>query len=181
MVCPTNDEITRLLEKYEVCLIRYAASMVKDVHQAKDIVQMTFIKYLKAADEAEIKNVHAWLYRVVQNHAFDFMRRKKKHKEKEDALKEELRTPQYGPDKKIDLKDAAERIHEILNEFKERDRSIVIMKIIEQKSYREISEKWDISIGNVGFILHNTLKKTGKIFLENENNLKSKQSEAKNE
>ena len=43
-----------------------------------------------------------------------------------------------------------------------RDREVVILKIEHGRSYKEIAEIMEISVTNVGFILHTAIKKLAK-------------------
>ena len=44
-------------------------------------------------------------------------------------------------------------------ELKERDRKVLLLKFEEDLSYKQISEKTGLSISNVGYVLHHTIKK----------------------
>ena len=52
-------EVTLLVKTHETLLVRYAQSIVREVDNARDIVQDTFIKYLSKRQQGEekIKNV----------------------------------------------------------------------------------------------------------------------------
>ena len=42
----------------------------------------------------------------------------------------------------------------------------MILKVYEEKSYREISEITELTEGNVGYILHHAMKKLAKMLKE---------------
>ena len=50
----------------------------------------------------------------------------------------------------------------------EREREIVILKMEHDKSYKEIAEIMNLTVSNVGFILHGALKKVRNAYREKE-------------
>ena len=50
----------------------------------------------------------------------------------------------------------------MLDVLNDRERQIVMLKIVDELSYKEIAETMEISVSNVGFILHNSMKKMAK-------------------
>lgn len=148
------NEIESIFEAYEKPLLRFAFFMTRDQEMAKDFVQDTFIKLMRQTELPE--SVSAWLYRVCRNLIIDHKRREKKvvfHEdyaelspgvqEKNGIVKaEDLRT----------LQKAMECLSPIENEM-------VLLKFYESKSYKEISLITGKSVSNVGFILHQAIKK----------------------
>ena len=63
------------------------------------------------------------------------------------------------PARRAGLSDAAERAAAALRILSEREQQLVILKVYEGKSYREISEITGLSVTNVGYILHQAMKK----------------------
>jgi len=44
-----------------------------------------------------------------------------------------------------------------------REQQLVILKVYEEKTYKEISEITGLSAGNVGYILHHAMKKMSQV------------------
>lgn len=162
----TNDQVISLFELHEKPLLRFAYFMTKDQEMAKDFVQETFIKLMKQPEMPE--SVSAWLYRVCRNLIIDHMRRSKKVVFHEDFA--EL-------SKGVDVKDSIAQSEELkglqkaLSKLSDVETEIVVLKFYESKSYKEISLITGKSVSNVGFILHQAMKKLKELIISSENNM----------
>jgi RNA polymerase sigma-70 factor (ECF subfamily) len=158
-----TEEVTELMDELEMPLLRYCTRLVRRPELAQDIVQDAFIRYLnyrRRPDGRAIKNAKAWLYRVTHNLALDHIRRNRRGEEIQAELRESMAGDRAdGPDELLARKDAAAAAWELLEMLSERDRQVVLLKVVDNRSYKEISEIMEISVSNVGFILHTSLKK----------------------
>lgn len=71
--------IVELYTVYREELLRYGYMMCRNVDDAEDLLQETFIKALSNLDRLEElgeKERHAWLYKVMRNQFYDACRRK---------------------------------------------------------------------------------------------------------
>jgi RNA polymerase sigma-70 factor (ECF subfamily) len=156
-----SDDLASVMRDYELPLLRYVAALLRDPEAARDVVQETFLKYLdqRQGQGAPLRHVRAWLYRVAHNQALDYLR----HQRHQTPLDEETaqQTPAAGRDPAATTaaRDAETAAWQALEVLSDRDRQIVLLKVIEGKSYQEIADLMDISTSNVGFILHTALKK----------------------
>ena len=66
------------------------------------------------------------------------------------------------PDEYIQRMEAIGQARLALKELDERKRELLRLKFEEGLSYRQISEQMNITVGNVGFILHHALKELAK-------------------
>jgi RNA polymerase sigma-70 factor (ECF subfamily) len=161
---PPQDDLAKLDEiiaEYEAPLLRYAARILNNSSASQDVVQTTFIKLCHhwRNDAHATPQLSAWLYRVTHNAAVDYLRKEsrrrallRQHSEERQCLSQPNRD---GPG----LSEMAQRAARSLQSLSLRERQIVILKVYEEKSYREISEIAGLSEGNVGYILHHAMKK----------------------
>ena len=161
---PAQDDLAKLdqvITEFEAPLLRYAARILNNSSAAQDVVQTTFIKLCKhwRSDAAPTPQLSAWLYRVTHNAAVDHLRKEsrrrallRQHSEERQCLTQPGRN---GPG----LSEMAQRAAKALQTLSLRERQTVILKVYEEKSYREISEITGLSEGNVGYILHHAMKK----------------------
>ena len=63
----------------------------------------------------------------------------------------------------------AENAAEALSRLSVRERQLVVLKVYEEKSYKEIAEITGLTVGNVGFILHTAIKKLAAMLAAKEN------------
>ena len=147
---------------YEAPLLRYVRRMVSSDDLAQDMVQNAFIRlYRRWTDPlAPSPQISAWLYRVAHNCAVDHLR----NENRRHALHQRhaVEQPEHiGPDRGegFHLSEAAEQVAAALAALPLRDRQLVVLKVYEEKSYKEISDITGLSVGNVGYILHHAMKR----------------------
>ena len=166
-----SERISGIIDEHEVPLVRYVTGILKDPEQAKDTVQDALIRLLREFEKGkEVKNVRAWLYRVCHNLALDHIR---KFSRRSDNLDNVLPAVQddtvKSPDDELNLKEQKELVLESLKELNEREQKIINMKVRENRSYKDIADALDLTVNNVGFILHRAMKKLAVIFKEKSN------------
>lgn len=160
-----SEEIGGIVREFQTPLLRYAAAILRQADLAQDVVQETFVKYLRyrERDGEPIQNLKAWLYRVAHNQALDLLRKGRRSEELSEEM--ERTTPSdtfHSPDVSTEMRDAESAAMQTLAILSDRDRQIVLLKVMEEKSYKEIAEVMGVTPTNVGFILHTSLKKMAR-------------------
>lgn len=158
-------DFERLVAEYESPLLRYAACMVRDTDAAQDLVQDAFIKlYRKWKDELKPSSrMSSWLYRVVHNRAIDYLRKESRRRE---LHRKQVKDVDHIPADRgvwFRISEAAEKAAMALDQLSPREKQLVILKVYEEKSYREIAEIAGLTPTNVGYILHHAMKKMARI------------------
>jgi RNA polymerase sigma-70 factor (ECF subfamily) len=152
----------RVVTRYESPLLRYVTRIVCDEALAQDIVQDSFLKLLRKWDGPmeEGARISSWLYRVAHNRAVDAVRRQSRRRSLHHRHAAELPTS-VPPDRGegADVTDRALAAVDALQMLSERERQLVVLKVFEEKSYKEIAEIAGVSVGNVGYILHHAMRK----------------------
>jgi len=151
-----------IVSHYEGRLIRYVARIVNSEDVAQDVVQDSFIRlFRKWKDKLEPgPQVSSWLYRVAHNRAVDHIRKQSRRSElhKRHAVEQpDFIEPNRGAG--FSIGDRAVRAAAALKTLSERDQQLVMLKVYEEKSYKEISEITGLTTSNVGYILHYAMKK----------------------
>jgi len=151
-----------VVSEYEGVLLRYVFRIVLCHDTAQDIVQDTFIKLFNGW-KGEVKpsrEISNWLYRVAHNCAVDHLRKEtrlsllhSKHAEEH----ADFMPPNRGEE--FRLNESAEKAVAALHKLSLREQQLVILKVYEEKSYKEISEITGMSVSNVGYVLHFAMKK----------------------
>ncbi|MFA6103870.1 MAG: sigma-70 family RNA polymerase sigma factor [Victivallaceae bacterium] len=153
-----EEALKNLMEENESALLGFAGRMLRDASTAQDAVQMAFIKYNRQTyTGGEIRNPRAWLFKTVRNDCLNLLRAKK--------IKAEITIDDGGnftahhdrPDQGIMNHEKNQLLTAAINGLKPRAREILVLKLEHGKSYREIAEIMDLSVGNVGFILHSAV------------------------
>lgn len=175
MTTPDANDLCALLDRYERPLIRYAQSIVGDLENARDIVQDTFIRYVRLSeagaegaqpdsqsvpavpDASEGRHLEAWLFTVTRNRALDHLRKFSRIIPM--PILEDRQSPEAGPDEQLANEDAADWLLRLLDELTPNQRDVVRLKFQNDLSYQEIAQITGLSVTNVGFLLHVGLKK----------------------
>ena len=146
------------LSEYEKPLMGYAFSMLRDVDKSRDAVQDTFIKLSQQDPESIREAVKAWLFTVCRNRALDMMRKDRRMISVESTALEMVDSEVPSPAEMAAKRDAHGRALAMLDQLPENQREVIRLRFQNDLSYREISEITDLSVGNVGFLLHTGLK-----------------------
>lgn len=136
----TNADLENTILKYSDLLYRICFLILKNEQDVGDVIQETFIQYMKKHPDFESEEKKkAWLIKVSQNKCKDFLRFHKRHSyvpldEVEDIL---MGTSDVEPSHKVQL----EEIWELEYKLK----SVVILYYIEGYSIKETAQMLAIS------------------------------------
>lgn len=150
-----------IVSAHESALLRYAAGIVNDPHAAQDVVQNTFIKLFRLWKPGlqPSDTLRGWLYRVTHNEAIDYLRRERRISLLHVRQAEE--TPPADPPGE----GHSERLEAVLAGVRKLDpaeRQVLLLRLQEGLSYRDISRITGRTEGNVGCILHHAVRKLSR-------------------
>jgi len=151
------DWIQSVLARYEQPLIRYAAHITRDIERAREVVQDTFLKLCRKKPSLDKDRLTPWLYTVCRNGALDVRRKEKRMTGIDEAQLHQVPTkPQFPA--VLEQNEQLAEVMQILNTLPENQQEVLRLKFQGDFSYQEISRITDLSIGNVGFLIHTGLK-----------------------
>ena len=163
---PTEcDTIAELFAALESPLLAYALRLTGDLSVAEDVFQEAFMRLHTQFEE--VREPKRWLYRTVHNLALNHLRDANKivpldlSREAEGAMgtdNTDNTDPQPLPDEQIVRLEGIGLVRLSLEILDPRSRELIQLKFNEELSYKEISARTGLSIGNVGYILHHALK-----------------------
>ena len=155
--------VREAMEAHQSALIRYAHCLLNDGDQARDAVQEAFIKLCRQPREKVEDRLFPWLFRVVRNQCFNMLRKEKRMSRFDNSHHlSVLEEPAQDHSRKQRKREAISSLFELVEALPRRQRELVLLKFQQDFSYREISEVTGLSIGNVGFILHQAVKSLKK-------------------
>lgn len=156
----TYRTLEELFVAQETALLRYARRLVQHDEVAQDLVQDAFMKLHPVF--SEIEHPRAWLYRTIHNMAMNHHRSARKIVPLEiDGEREHHRDPDPGPDERAENMDVIGHALRCVEALDERSRTLIRLKFEEGLSYKEMSSRTGLSVGNVGYLLHHALKNLG--------------------
>lgn len=155
MTAPGVDRqrwLVSALERYERPLVGYAYRLLGDLERARDVVQDTFLR-LCQQDRAKLDGrVKEWLFAVCRHRAIDCLRKERRM----DALGD--REPATVEPDLPAQRDEERRVLARIRELPPREREVLRLKFQEGLSYRQISAVTELSVTNVGFLLHRAIR-----------------------
>lgn len=157
-----------LVRKYEEPFLRKAQGIIKDAHEAEDIVQEAFTKiYINAAKfkKQEGAQFSSWGYRILINTALTHYARKKKGWEREAQLDEEIWA--LIPDKNLrqfEKKELADLVASVLTRMPQPMARALSSFFIDGKTQEEIAEAEGLSVGAVKTRVHRAKAEFRRIF-----------------
>ena len=168
---PACETIEELFAALESALLAYALRLVGELGAAEDMVQEAFMRLHAQFDE--VRDPRRWLYRTVHNLALNHRRDTGKIVPL-DFGGDELGVhpsgcpdPQPLPDEQIARLENIGLVRLSLETLDERSREVVRLKFNEGLSYKEISARMGLGVGNVGYLLHHAIKAVAEELAKN--------------
>jgi len=149
------DWVLAALRKHEGPLLRYAASLVGET-RAQDVVQDAFLRLCAEPAESVRDHVAAWLFTVCRNRAFQ-IRRADRRLARIEEKGEMLESPDSGPVAKLERAESLSRVGAAMAALPRKQREVLRLKIEAGLSYKDIAEVMNLTVSNVGFILHTAI------------------------
>ncbi len=150
--------ISDAMEQYQAPLFSYATRLLKSRERAQDIVQDTFLRLCAQPREKVQENLGAWLYRVCRNCALDAIRKGQRMKPLSTEVERNLASPGPSPARRYETGEQLETALDLLGRLPDNQQEVIRLKLEHGLSYREIADVTDLSVSNVGFLMHTGLK-----------------------
>ncbi len=148
----------RLCSEYREKIFRFIYFKISNLEKAQDLTHDVFLKILDyLANGGEIKDFRCFLYQTARNLITDFYRLKDKQDLSLDELNQEIQSD-IDLNKKIDIKLDLIKIEEALKKIPDRYREVIILRFIEEMSFKEIAKITNEKPDNLRQIAHRGLK-----------------------
>jgi RNA polymerase sigma-70 factor (ECF subfamily) len=166
-----RESLGTFVARYQGSLVRFARRLLGDPDEAQDVVQETFLEVARYPRRLlEIESCHNWLLRVVRNIGVTRIRRDsraRKHAEAFGATATTAaavtavtadRASAAPAEADLEREEARTRVRSEIDRLSPRAREVLLLKVEEDKSYKEIAEITGLTVTNVGTILHRAMK-----------------------
>jgi RNA polymerase sigma-70 factor (ECF subfamily) len=146
------------VDRYAGPLTRYATLITGDLERARDVVQDTFVRL--CAEKPNRLNAHLaqWLFTVCRNRALDVQRKESRMKSISDVEMSSQASPDLSPAAQAERREAASEVLGLLGQLPKNQQEVVRLKFQNGLSYQEISKVTNLTVGNVGFLIHTAIK-----------------------
>ncbi len=153
-------------------LRNYVNQRVSDDVEADDIIQDVMVGFLNRPDPTlPLDNLAAYIYRSLKNRIIDVYRSNKHEvsldipatdRESGDTLKDLLQDMRYESAMQMEKKEIQHKVFEAIDRLNSNEKSVVLATEIDNATFRELSELWDIPMGTLLARKSRALKKLRK-------------------
>jgi RNA polymerase sigma-70 factor (ECF subfamily) len=147
-----------LFERYETSVFQFLVGMLRNHHQAEDVLQETFVRALERLDGVDPDHLRGWLFTVAYHQAMLARRRLKKHAGRV-AHHNGVPDPHPGPLVHAERRDDARRLQELLEKLPDGQREVIRQRVYEGKRFREIAADLDCPLNTALARMHEGLKR----------------------
>jgi RNA polymerase sigma-70 factor (ECF subfamily) len=135
-------QLEKLFDDYYTAVLLYCISIVKDKHDAEDIVQQAFISLWRKTDSIDFHtSARAYLYRSVYNASLDWIKHQKVRKRYENEVKNYPIVHAVNNEER----DLSGKIVAAIDDLPDQCRRIFKMNRYDQLRYKDIAETLQIS------------------------------------
>lgn len=157
--CRIGDEsaLTHLIERHRTRLVRTAANLLRDKHEAEDVAQEAFLKGFREIGKLrDDRAFSGYLYRICVRLCMDRLRLKR-------AEIAELDSIQLDEGSTIENRVVIEKLLACMPYDL---RATLVLREVEQLSYEEVAEAMGVPVGTVRSRLHAAREKFRKLWME---------------
>ena len=127
-------------------LFRLALRITLDSAEAEDVTSDTLIKVWNKREELRgVESIEAYCMTVCRNLALDRHEKKEAQNLSLEANEIDAADNYFPPDEQLERDEKLRKVHELFNQLPERQRTIMQLRDIEEKSYREIATIMGVS------------------------------------
>ena len=151
-----------MVQRYQGPLLRHARGVLGPGSAAEDVVQDVFLQ-LAGAREVPPRDqppgdrpLSAWLHTVTRNVCMDVIRSEKRRKRRERQVAEPETTA--GGLHAVEAQDTKALVEQEIAKLPLGQREVLVLRLLAERSYREIAEITGKKIGTVGWLISEGLK-----------------------
>jgi RNA polymerase sigma-70 factor (ECF subfamily) len=158
----THDDtgfLERTFAEHAAPLTRYATRLLGDADRARDIVQDTFVRFMAQPAAAVDGHVAEWLYTVCRHRALDVLRKEGRMSRFTEGQAERVVAAEPRPGRGLEAAETQAALLALIGKLPPNQQEVVRLKFQSGFSYKEIARITELSVTNVGFLLHTAVAK----------------------
>jgi RNA polymerase sigma-70 factor (ECF subfamily) len=161
-------DLGEIVGRFQTPLLRYVGGIVNRDEDAQDVVQEVFLCYCRFSqrgDAEPVKNASAWLFSVAHNLSQDVLRKRQRDKKAQSELAADPAPAETSEGEAVDTiirQAASERALAELRKLPEEYRQVLLLKIVQEMTLRDIAKVTGLSFGNVAYRLNQGLKELAR-------------------
>jgi RNA polymerase sigma-70 factor, ECF subfamily len=143
-------EIEKLYERYAGDVRRFALYLCGDVVMADEITSDTFVRAWLAAGRIRQPTVKSYLFTIARNAYTDLLRRAARHTQ----LDERMPDTRISAQTQMEQTAEVQAVLEALQQLPELDRTVLLMRTLDEMPYEEIAEALGIQVATAKVKVH---------------------------
>lgn len=149
------------MEHYQASLLRYATRVLNNEDAAQDVVQEAFIRLNGNLEKIKTRGVQVkgWLFRTTHNAAVDYIRKESRRRNLHERRQQQADLFANNPDAQKERDEKQALVMQHLNTLKPKEREVLVLRLQEGMSYKDIAKVLKRSEGYVGTLIHTATKK----------------------
>lgn len=153
-----TEWIRSMLDQYEAPLMRYASRITGDVDRARDVVQETFLKLCEIDHASMNGRLAPWLYTVCRRKALDVFRKESRMQVVGDKNVQVEGSLDYDPARLAEQGEGKKSVLNSLTQLPQNQQEVIRLRFQSDLSYKEIANVMNLSVSNVGYLIHEAIK-----------------------
>jgi RNA polymerase sigma-70 factor (ECF subfamily) len=163
-----TEQVAELADQHGRMVFATAYRVLGNAEDAEDTLQEVFLgllsKWNGRLKPGAVRDWGAFLRVAASRCALDMLRRKARRKRTTDALSREVGpAPNENPRHQANRREEAQLLRQALSSLPKRDARVFALRYFEDFPYAEIAEQMNVSVSQVGVILHRARKRLREI------------------
>ena len=175
----SGESLEAMINAHGKAILRYCHLLLRDYHEAQDVVQTTFLKaFTKRTSRRNQGNrgnrnkisdeLAPWLYKTAYNHCIDILRKRKKQVFSTSEAQED-NVGKKEPEAAYYMEDGmSEDIKAALGVLSPEDRALVISRIMDDLDFAQLSQIYNASAATLRKRYERAKKKLAEALRETE-------------
>ncbi|MFN2476283.1 MAG: RNA polymerase sigma factor [Chthoniobacterales bacterium] len=153
-----STEFETLVRQFEPRLFSYAMRIIGDSGRAHDVVQEVFVQLEKRLRAPGNDVTAKWLYTVCRHRALNVVRKERRLAFVTEEVLDRDESSAEMPPQQLQHKEAAGFLLRIVSTLPPRQQEVLQLRFQNDLSYQEISDITELTVSNVGVLIHTALK-----------------------
>ena len=139
------NQITQLFNAHHAAIVAFLARRGCCPETAQDLGQETYLRLLSKTEISHDENLKAYLFRIAERLAIDYLRQSRQAKNNTKPLDDALYCPKLLPDEVAELRQQCEKLIYAIELLPVKIRNVFLLRKIDELSYAEIAQHLGIS------------------------------------
>lgn len=161
--------LTTLLERHQAVLLRHARALLGEGGAHEDVVQEVFLRLLekppalpedaRGNELLERAHLRSWLHKVTRNLCMDTLRSETRRRSREESVAtHDVSRDGRSSGELAEQRDTRAAVERELARLPADQREVLVLRLLGERSYKEIAEITGRKIGTVGWLVSEGLK-----------------------